>query len=59
VDRSISSQLLRSSGRSAGLSIPVASLSEREAEVVRLLAQGMTTKEIAQQLAFRSGWLEP
>lgn len=57
VDPSISSQLLRSNGRSVS-SLPVASLSEREAEVVRLLAQGMTMKEIALQLTLSPRTLE-
>ena len=59
VDPSLSGQLLRSNPRwSAAAKVPVASLSEREAEVVRLLAQGMTMKEIAHQLALSPRTLE-
>jgi DNA-binding NarL/FixJ family response regulator len=55
VDPSISGQLLRSNGAPGKA---VTSLSEREAEVVRLLAQGMSMKEIAQQLAVSPRTLE-
>ncbi|HYP97082.1 MAG TPA: response regulator transcription factor [Polyangiaceae bacterium] len=59
VDPSISGQLLRSNGRSNSASGgQLASLSEREAEVVRLLAQGMAMKEIALQLALSPRTLE-
>ncbi|HET7539833.1 MAG TPA: response regulator transcription factor [Polyangiaceae bacterium] len=59
VDPAVSAQLLRSGARSnPGSSPPVASLSEREAEVVRLLAQGMTMKEVAQQLTLSPRTLE-
>jgi DNA-binding NarL/FixJ family response regulator len=58
VDPSISAQLLRSSVRSNPGSSPGVTLSEREAEVVRLLAQGMTMKEVAQQLTLSPRTLE-
>ncbi len=59
VDPSIAAQLLRSSARSSSTTNPtVCNLSEREAEVVRLLAQGMTMKEVAQQLTLSPRTLE-
>jgi len=59
VDPSLSGQLLRSSSRSSATStVPAPSLSEREAEVVRLLAQGMTMKEIALKLVLSPRTLE-
>ncbi|MEP7049360.1 MAG: response regulator transcription factor [Pseudomonadota bacterium] len=59
VDPSVSVHLLRSNPRwSPAAKRPVASLSERETEVVRLLAQGITMKEIAQQLTLSPRTLE-
>jgi len=60
VDPSLAAKLFRSSPRrqSSSGTTAAASLSEREAEVVRLLAQGLTMKEMAQQLALSSRTLE-
>ena len=61
VDPSIAGQLLRASRRSVppALGAPAASpLSERESEVVRLLAQGLTIREIAAQLVLSPRTLE-
>ena len=59
VDPSLSSQSLRShSSWNSVTKLRGARLSEREAEVVRLLAQGKTMKEIAQQLALSPRTLE-
>jgi DNA-binding NarL/FixJ family response regulator len=60
VDPSLSGQLLRSNARwsPAANRSPTSSLSERESEVVRLLARGMPMKEIAQQLALSPRTLE-
>jgi DNA-binding NarL/FixJ family response regulator len=60
LDPAIASQLLRSGQRrpsSSGMAATVG-LSERETEVVRLLAQGLTMKEIAQQLSVSPRTLE-
>ena len=59
VDPSIAGQLLRTVSRgraSAGAS--TVTLSEREAEVVRLLAEGLTMKEMAQELSLSPRTLE-
>jgi len=59
VDPALSGQLLRSTQRwSPAAKLPLATLSEREMEVVRLLAQGITMKEIAQQLSLSPRTLE-
>jgi DNA-binding NarL/FixJ family response regulator len=59
VDPSLAAQLFRSSARRLSPSGTAAvSLSDREAEVVRLLAQGLTMKEMAQQLALSPRTLE-
>ena len=66
VDPSITGQLLRlsqrrsaaSSGAAGAAGANAVSLSEREAEVVRLLAEGLTMKEMAQQLALSPRTLE-
>ncbi|HKO51575.1 MAG TPA: response regulator transcription factor [Polyangiaceae bacterium] len=59
LDPSIAGHLLRAPNRGR---LPVraatASLSEREAEVVRLLAEGLTMKEMAQQLSLSPRTLE-
>src|SRR5690349_5439377 len=55
VDPSISDELMRANAAPAG---GVTNLSEREAEVVRSLAQGMTMKEIAVQLTLSPRTLE-
>jgi DNA-binding NarL/FixJ family response regulator len=59
VDPSLAGQLLRvvPRGRSPAR-VAVASLSEREAEVVKLLAEGLTMKEMAQQLSLSPRTLE-
>ena len=44
--------------RSLGGAVPTVGLSERETEVVRLLAQGLTMKEMAQQLSLSPRTLE-
>ena len=48
--RYVSSVLDSLANRQASASIPMDTLSEREADVLRLLAQGMTNKEAAQKL---------
>jgi two-component system, NarL family, response regulator NreC len=59
VDPALSGQLLRSNQRwSPAAKLPLATLSDREMEVVRLLAQGITMKEIAQQLSLSPRTLE-
>jgi len=59
VDPSLAAKLFRSSPRRLSPAGSTAvSLSEREAEVVRLLAQGLTMKEMAQQLALSPRTLE-
>jgi len=59
VDPSLTGQLLRTSQRKhSPLGAPSVGLSEREAEVVRLLAQGLTLKEMAQRLTLSSRTLE-
>lgn len=60
VDPSLAAKLFRASPRRLSPSGATAavSLSEREAEVVRLLAQGLTMKEMAQQLALSPRTLE-
>jgi len=55
VDPSIAGHLMRLNGAPGKA---VTNLSEREAEVVRLLAQGMSMKEIAQQLTVSPRTLE-
>ena len=64
VDPSLAGQLLRLTQRrpaslnAGAVGAPAVSLSEREAEVVRLLAEGLTMKEMAQQLALSPRTLE-
>jgi DNA-binding NarL/FixJ family response regulator len=59
VDPSITVQLLRlTQRRSASSAGSAVGLSEREAEVVRLLAEGLTMKEMAQQLSLSPRTLE-
>jgi DNA-binding NarL/FixJ family response regulator len=59
LDPRIAGQLLRSQDRtSASGTSATARLSEREGEVVRLLAQGLTMKELAHQLALSPRTLE-
>ena len=58
IDPSLAGQLLRSSARPSSRPGPLSSLSERETEVVRLLAQGMTMKEVAHQLTLSPRTLE-
>jgi len=59
VDPSLSGHLLRPSARGrAPVRVTAVSLSERETEVVRLLAEGLTMKEMAQQLALSPRTLE-
>ena len=60
LDPAIASQLLQAGQRrpSPGGMLATVGLSERETEVVRLLAQGLTMKEIAQQLSLSPRTLE-
>jgi DNA-binding NarL/FixJ family response regulator len=59
VDPSLAGQVLPApTRRNSPLGTKVTPLSEREAQVVRLLAQGLTMKEIAQQLAVSPRTLE-
>jgi DNA-binding NarL/FixJ family response regulator len=60
LDPAITGQLLRNNLRRppSGGSTAVVALSEREREVVRLLAEGLTMKEMAQQLALSPRTLE-
>jgi DNA-binding NarL/FixJ family response regulator len=60
LDPAIASRLLRAGQRqpSAGGFGSRVALSERESEVVRLLAQGLTMKELAQQLTLSTRTLE-
>lgn len=57
VDPVITGQLLRTKPRRTPVTNAVA-LSEREAEVVRLLAEGLTMKEMAEQLSLSPRTLE-
>lgn len=60
VDPLLAGQLLRTGQRKATptIGIPSVGLSEREAEVVRLLAQGLTMKEMADRLSLSPRTLE-
>jgi DNA-binding NarL/FixJ family response regulator len=60
LDPAIAGQLLRAGQRRPvpGGAVVTVGLSERETEVVRLLAQGLTMKEIAQQLTLSPRTLE-
>ncbi len=59
VDPSITGHLLRAVPRGRSQSkLSTVTLSEREAEVVRLLAEGLTMKEMAQQLSLSPRTLE-
>jgi DNA-binding NarL/FixJ family response regulator len=60
LDPAIASRLLRAGQRPPSRETPSAKvgLSERESEVVRLLAQGLTMKELAQQLTLSTRTLE-
>lgn len=59
VDPSIAASLVSNGRRrSSPTGIPVVSLSEREAEVIRLIAQGHTSKEMAQGLGLSPRTLE-
>ena len=59
VDPSITGHLLRATARGRVQSrLSTVTLSEREAEVVRLLAEGLTMKEMAQQLSLSPRTLE-
>ena len=59
LDPAIASQLLKSGQpRPFPAGVPTVGLSERETEVVRLLAQGLTMKEMAQQLTLSPRTLE-
>jgi two-component system, NarL family, response regulator NreC len=58
VDPSLSDALVRGQARARSGTMPTVSLSEREAEVIRLTAQGYTSKEIAQTLNLSPRTLE-
>ena len=59
VDPSLSGHLLRPAARGRSLArVAAVSLSERETEVVKLLAEGLTMKEMAQQLSLSPRTLE-
>jgi len=58
VDPSINGDLVGGQRRSRSGTMPTISLSEREAEVIRLTAQGYTSKEIAQTLNLSPRTLE-
>lgn len=58
LDPSIAGPLMASQRRSSPPGIPTASLSEREVEVIRLVAQGHTSKEMAQALGLSPRTLE-
>jgi DNA-binding NarL/FixJ family response regulator len=58
VDPALAGQLLRVSARGRSPARSSASLSEREMEVVKLLAEGLTMKEMAQQLSLSPRTLE-
>jgi DNA-binding NarL/FixJ family response regulator len=60
LDPAIAGPLVGNQRQRVPIGIPSASLSEREVEVIRLVAQGHTSKEMANSLgryALRSGWL--
>jgi len=59
VDPSLAARLVNTGGRRQGpAGLPVVSLSEREAEVIRLIAQGHTAKEMAASLGLSPRTLE-
>jgi DNA-binding NarL/FixJ family response regulator len=59
VDPMLAGSLLRNGHKRIGTSgLPAVSLSEREAEVIRMIAQGHTSKEMAQTLALSPRTLE-
>jgi DNA-binding NarL/FixJ family response regulator len=59
VDPSLAGQLMGNSSRQRSPSgVPIVNLSEREAEVIRLIAQGHTAREIAQALGLSPRTLE-
>lgn len=58
VDPAIAGQLVSAQRRHTVSSVPLVSLSEREVEVIRLVAQGHTSKEMANQLGLSPRTLE-
>jgi len=58
LDPSIAGPLMASQRRSVPPGVPAVSLSEREVEVIRLVAQGHTSKEMAQSLGLSPRTLE-